>query len=164
MQPQCPAVQQVDQFVTFFKSIMTLDTWDPSQIMSVIDNSTLVESALEMPPLDEEQVVAAETPTEVAVPSVSNQEAMTALVLSRVKKQSKQIENITRLLGQVTPQFRNLDKKQARQARLVSQQLRVLQNQVKQVQKQVARFKVTSGKAKPKKAARRAKKSKARRR
>jgi hypothetical protein len=89
---------------------------------------------------------------------------MTALVLSRVKKQSKQIENLARLLGQITPQFRNLDKKQAKQARLVSQQLRVLQNQVNQIQKQVARLKVSSTKAAPRKAARKAKKSKSRRR
>jgi hypothetical protein len=132
--------------------------------MSEIDNSTLVESALEMPPLDQEQVVTPEAPTEVAVPSVSNQEAMTALVLSRIKKQSKQIENLTRLLGQVSPQFRNLDKKQARQAKLVSQQLRVLQNQVKQIQKQVARLKVSSSKATARKVSKKAKKKKARRR
>ena len=132
--------------------------------MSEIDNSTLVESALEMPPLDQEQAVAAETPTEVAVPAVSNQEAMTALVLSRVKKQSKQIENLAKLLGQLTPQFRNLDKKQARQARLLSQQLRVVQNQVKQIQKQVARLKINAPRATKRKASKKAKKSKARRR
>lgn len=143
---------------------MTLDTLDPSQIMSEIDNSTLVESALEMPPLEQEPAVTADTITETAAPSISNQEAMTALVLSRVKKQSKQIENLTRLLGQLTPQIRNLEKKQARQVKSVSQQLRVVQNQVRQVQKLVARVRVSSARPAKKKAARKAKKGKARRR
>ena len=131
--------------------------------MSEIDNSTLVESALEMPPLEQEQAVIPETAQEVAAPVTSNQEAMTALVLSRVKKQAKQLENLTRLVGQITPQIRNLDKRQAGQSKLVSQQLRVLQNQVVQIQKQVGRLKTSA--AKPtKKKAKKAKKSKARRR
>jgi hypothetical protein len=132
--------------------------------MSEIDNSTLVESALEMQPLEQEPAVATETIAEVVTPSISNQEAMTALVLSRVKKQSKQLENLTRLLGQVPAQFRNVEKKQSTQARLVSQQLRTLQNQVRQIQKQVARIKVRSTSPKKRKAKRKATKSKARRR
>jgi hypothetical protein len=132
--------------------------------MSEIDNSTLVESALEMQPLEQEPAVVTETTAEVATPSISNQEAMTALVLSRVKKQSKQLENLTRLLGQVPAQFRNVEKKQSKQARLVSQQLRTLQNQVRLIQKQVARIKVGSTSPKKRKAKRKATKSKARRR
>jgi hypothetical protein len=132
--------------------------------MSEIDNSTLVESALEMPPLEQEPAVTIETTQEATAPSISNQEAMTALVLSRVKKQSKQIENLTKLLGQLTPQIRNLERKQAKQVKLVSQQLRVIQNQVRQVQKIVARVRVNSTRPAKKKAARKAKKSKARRR
>ena len=133
--------------------------------MSEIDNSTLVESALEMQPLAQEPAVTTEATVEAATtPSISNQESMTALVLSRVKKQSKQIENLARLLGQVPTQFRNVERKQSRQAKLVSQQLRVLQNQVRQVQKQVARIKVSSTSTRKRKAKRKATKSKARRR
>ena len=133
--------------------------------MSEIDNSTLVESALEMQPLEQEPAVTTEATIEAATtPSISNQESMTALVLSRVKKQSKQIENLARLLGQVPTQFRNVERKQSRQAKLVSQQLRVLQNQVRQVQKQVARIKVSSTNTRKRKAKRKATKSKARRR
>ena len=132
--------------------------------MSEIDNSTLVESALEMQPLEQEPAVVTEETAEVVTPSISNQEAMTALVLSRVKKQSKQLENLTRLLGQVPAQFRNIEKKQSTQARLVSQQLRTLQNQVRQIQKQVARIKVRPASPKKRKAKRKATKSKARRR
>ncbi|MGI0024864.1 MAG: hypothetical protein ACREA4_06940 [Nitrososphaera sp.] len=132
--------------------------------MSEIDNSTLVESALEMQPQEQEPAVATEATAEASTPSVSNQEAMTALLLSRVKKQSKQLESLTRLLGQVPAQFRNVERKQSRQSRLVSKQLRVLQNQIRQVQKQVARIKVGSTGPRKRKAKRKATKSKARRR
>ena len=132
--------------------------------MSEIDNSTLVESAMEMQPLEQEPAVIAEVTPEVTAPTVSNQEAMTALTLSRVKKQSKQIENLTRLLAQVPTQFRNLEKKQSRQIKQVSQQLKVLQNQVRQVQKQVARIKTKPTAVRKRKVARKSKKSKARRR
>jgi hypothetical protein len=136
-------------------------------MMSEIDNSTLVESAMEMQPLEQEPAaVITETSTEiVAAPQVSNQEAMTALTLSRIKKQSKQIENLTKLLSQVPPQFRNLEKKQSKQLKQISLQVKVLQNQVKQVQKQVARIKVKSASVSKRKVARKAKKkSKSRRR
>lgn len=132
--------------------------------MSEIDNSTLVESAMEMQPLEQEPAVTAEVTPEVAAPTVSNQEAMTALTLSRVKKQSKQIENLAKLLAQVTPQLRNLERKQAKQIKSVSQQVRILQNQVRQVQKQVARIKVRPAATRKRTAARKTKKSKAKRR
>jgi hypothetical protein len=132
--------------------------------MSEIDNSTLVESAMEMQPLEQEPAVTAEVTPEVAAPTVSNQEAMTALTLSRVKKQSKQIENLTRLLAQVPTQFRNLERKQSRQIKQLSQQVKVLQNQVRQVQKQVARIKVKPTAIRKRKVAKKSKKSKARRR
>ena len=132
--------------------------------MSEIDNSTLVESAMEMQPLEQEPAVTAEVTPEVAAPTVSNQEAMTALTLSRVKKQSKQIENLTRLLAQIPTQFRNLERKQSRQIKQLSQQVKVLQNQVRQVQKQVARIKVKPTAIRKRKVAKKSKKSKARRR
>jgi hypothetical protein len=132
--------------------------------MSEIDNSTLVESAMEMQPLEQEPAVTAEVTPEVAAPTVSNQEAMTALTLSRVKKQSKQIENLTRLLAQVPTQFRNLERKQSRQIKQLSQQVKVLQNQVRQVQKQVARIKVKPTAIRKRKVAKKSKKSKTKRR
>jgi hypothetical protein len=75
-------------------------------------------------------------------PAVSNQEAMVAQTLSRVKKQSKQIEKANKLLAQLPGQFKDLDKKQSKQFRQVDQQVRHLQSQLKQLQKQVARIKV----------------------
>jgi hypothetical protein len=78
---------------------------------------------------------------------------MTALVLSRLKKQGKQVENITRLVGQVPTQFRNLENRQSRQVKQLSRQVKVLQNQVRQVQKQIARIKIRSASAPAKKRA-----------
>lgn len=132
--------------------------------MSEIDDSTLVESALEMQPLEEQPAATIDVTTEAAIAAVSNQEAMTALTLSRVKKQSKQIENVTRLLAQVPVQFRNFEKKQSRQVKQLSQQIRAVQNQVRLLQKQVARIKVSSNSSRKRKVARKAKKSKSRRR
>lgn len=132
--------------------------------MSEIDDSTLVESALEMQPLEEQPAATIDVTTEAAIAAVSNQEAMTALTLSRVKKQSKQIENVTRLLAQVPVQFRNFEKKQSRQAKQLSLQIRSVQNQVRLLQKQVARIKVSSNSSRKRKVTRKAKKSKSRRR
>ena len=132
--------------------------------MSEIDDSTLVESALEMQPLEEQPAATIDVTTEAAIAAVSNQEAMTALTLGRVKKQSKQIENVTRLLAQVPMQFRNFEKKQSRQAKQLSQQIRAVQNQVRLLQKQVARIKISSNSSGKRKVARKAKKSKSRRR
>lgn len=132
--------------------------------MSEIDNATLVESALEMQPLPQETASTAEVAVEAATSTVSNQEAMTALILGRVKKQSKQVEGITRLLTQVSAQFRNLEKRQLSQAKLLSRQLRAVQNQVRLVQKQVSRIKVRSAAPKKRRAAKKATKRKSRRR
>jgi hypothetical protein len=134
--------------------------------MSEIDNSTLVESAMEMQPIEAEPPAVTEevVVTEVATPSVSNQEAMTALLLSRVKKQSKQIENLTRIAAQVPSQVRTIERAQSRQVKLLSRQLRILQNQVRQVQKQVGRIKVSSAKSRKRRVARKARKTRAKRR
>lgn len=124
--------------------------------MSEIDNSTLVESALEMQPLEQETAATTVTTESVIEPTTSttsNQEAMTALVLSRLKKQGKQVENITRLIGQVPTQFRNLENRQSRQVNQLARQVKVLQNQVRQVQKQIARIRIRSASAPAKKRA-----------
>ena len=143
---------------------MTLVTVEASQIMSEIDNATLVESALEMQPLEQETAPAAEPVIESAASNtVSNQEAMTALVLGRVKKQSKQIENVTRIVSQLPPQVRNLEKRQSRQAKQLSLQIRALQNQVKQIQKRVSRIKTASTRVTSKKSTRKATKKTRRR-
>lgn len=133
--------------------------------MSEVDNSTLVESAMEMQPIEppQESVIAEPTNTEVST-TVSNQEAMTALTLSRVKRQSKQIENVTKLLGQLATQFRALDKKQSSQIRSVEQQVRQVQVQIKVLQRQVARVKTNAVGTKKRASRTKARKSKSRRR
>ncbi len=132
--------------------------------MSEVDNSTLVESAMEMQSAEGQQEnVATEIATSETATTVSNQEAMIALTLGRVKRQSKQIEGIARLLGQVPAQLRGLERKQSRQIKLVGRQIRALQLQVRLVQKRVARIKVAAGGARKKGARKRTRKSKARR-
>lgn len=145
---------------------MKLDTHQRSQIMSEIENSTLIESALEMKPLEEPQTTPA-AETEIAattVATVSNQEAMTALVLSRVKKQSKQIESLSKQVTQLPGQFRDFERRQSKQSKQLALQIRALQIQLKQVQKQVARIRVKSAAPKTRKVSRKAKKSKSRKR
>ncbi len=132
--------------------------------MSEIENSTLVESAIEMEPLEQETAVTVDSNVEATPASVSNQEAMTALTLSRVKKQSKQFENLTRLLAQLPAQIRTFEKRQSKQARQLSQQVRLIQAQVKQVQKQISRIRVPSAGPKKRRAAKKSRKSKAKRR
>ncbi len=133
--------------------------------MSEVDNSTLVESAMEMQPVEPPQEAVITEPTTAEIPTtVSNQEAMTALTLSRVKRQSKQIENVTRLLGQLASQFRGLDKKLSGQNRTVGQQVRQLQVQIKVLQKQVARIKTSAAATKRRAGRKKARKSKSRRR
>jgi archaellum component FlaC len=87
--------------------------------------------------------------TELA-PGVSNQEAMVAQTLSRVKKQSKQLDKVNKMLGQQLGHLKDLDKKQSRQVKQIEQQVRQLQSQVKQLHKQVARTKTSGSKIKKK--------------
>jgi hypothetical protein len=133
--------------------------------MSEADNSTLVESAMEMQPVESPQEPEITEPTTAELPTtVSNQEAMTALTLSRIKRQSKQIENVTRLLGQLAAQFRGLDKKLSGQNRTVGQQVRALQVQIRVLQRQVARIKTSTAGTKRRAGRKKARKSKSRRR
>lgn len=136
-----------------------------TEIMSEADNSTLVESAMEMQPIESPQEAVITEPTTTEIPTtVSNQEAMIALTLSRVKRQSKQLENVTKLLGQLAAQFRGLDRKLSGQNRLVGQQVRQLQVQIKVLQRQVARVKTSSAGTRKRAARKKARKSKSRRR
>jgi len=114
-------------------------------MMSEVDNSTLVESAMEMEALEvQPESVSAEPATSETAPTVSNQEAMVALTLSRVKRQSKQIENLGRLVGQLPAQLRNLQRSQSKQIKQVQQQIRLLQPQLRQLRKQVGRIKTNA--------------------
>jgi hypothetical protein len=134
--------------------------------MSEIDNSTLVESAMEMPPVQEQQTITA-AESELAgatAASVSNQEAMIALVLSRIKKQSKQIEIVTKQVTQLSGHFRDLEKKQSKQSKEILGQIKSLQKQLKQVQKQVAGIRARPTSGKKRKLTKKSRKSRAKRR
>ena len=129
--------------------------------MSEFENSGTSETEAQEEEMDttiqsvEGQQVEAGAGAEPAAPEpVSNQEAMVAQTLSRVKKQSKQIEKAHKLLAQLPGQFKELDKKQSKQFKQADQQVRQLQSQIKQLQKQMARIKVVSagGGSKKKKA------------
>jgi hypothetical protein len=126
----------------------------PSSGMSEIEeDSGMSETSSEMETqaADTQQPESAGEPAfaEMA-PQVSNQEAMVAQTLSRVKKQSKQLDKVNKILGQLPGQFKDLDKKQSRQSKQIEQQVRQLQSQVKQLQKQVARIKTSGSKTKKK--------------
>ena len=112
-------------------------------MMSEVDNSTLVESAMEMQNVEEQPETAVpETTTSETLPTVSNQEAMTALVLSRLKRQSKQIDNLNRLIGQLPVRFRDLDKRQSKQNRRIELRIGQVQSQIRQLQTRVTRIRV----------------------
>jgi hypothetical protein len=128
--------------------------------MSEVENSTLVESAMEMQSAEgQPENIATEIVTSETTATVSNQEAMIALTLGRIKRQSEQIERVGRLLGQVPVQLRGLEGRQSRQVNLVGRQVRALQLQVRQLQKQVARIKIdaTSARKSTRKTTRRTK-------
>lgn len=145
---------------------MILGTYPPVGMMSEVEDSTLVESAMEMRSIEEGQEnVRAEPTAAIDVPSpVSNQESMVALTLSRVKRQSKQIDNLSRVLGQLTVQFRTVDKRQLGQARQIDRQIRQVQTQLKQLQKQLARIGTRAAGNRRTSATKKARKSKARKR
>ncbi|MGI0029592.1 MAG: hypothetical protein ACREAQ_07775 [Nitrososphaera sp.] len=115
-------------------------------MMSEVDNSTLVESAMEMQTLEEQpESVVVEAAAPETSPTVSNQEAMTALILSRVKRQSKQLENLNKLIGQFPTRFRDLDRRQSKQSRRIELRIGQMQSQVRQLQTRITRLKVGAG-------------------
>jgi hypothetical protein len=70
-------------------------------------------------------------------PQISSQDLMMAQTLSRIKKQSKQVDKLNKVLGLLPGQFKDLDKRQSRQFK-----------QVKQLQKQVVHVKTSGAKTK----------------
>ncbi len=111
-------------------------------MMSEVDNSTLVESAMEMQNVEQPETAVPETATSETLPKVSNQEAMTALILSRLKRQSKQIDSLNRLIGQLPIRFRDLDRRQSKQNKRIELRVRQVQSQIRQLQSRIARIRV----------------------
>jgi len=108
--------------------------------MSETENSGMSEtnSEMETQTAADIQAESMNAPAEMAQP-VSNQEAMVAQTLSRVKKQSKQLDKVNKALAQLPSQFKDLDKKQSRQLKQIERQIKQMQSQIKQLQKQMAR-------------------------
>lgn len=117
------------------------------------------------PPATIEATTAEPATAEQALPvpeiALSNEEAMIAQVLSRAKKNAKQIERATRLAEQALDSLRKAEKERVKHSRQVEQQNKKILSQLAQLQKQVKKAK--SPAAKPKRAAKK-KKSKSRRR
>ena len=90
---------------------------------------------------------------------VSNEEVMIAQALSRIKKQSKQLEKTSRIVQQVLDSLKKADKERARHSKQVDQQNKKVLSQIVQLQKKVAKPKSTAKKKSGKK-----KKAKPRRR
>jgi hypothetical protein len=89
----------------------------------------------------------------------SNEEVMIAQALSRIKKQSKQLEKTSRIVQQVLDSLKKADKERARHSKQVEQQNKKVLSQIAQLQKKVAKAKSTAKKKSGKK-----KKAKPRRR
>ena len=82
--------------------------------------------------------------------AVSNQEAMVAQTLSRLKKQSKQVEKASKLIAQIPGQLKDLEKRQAKQFGRIDRQLRQLQSQINALQKRIPRKAAVSSSKKKK--------------
>lgn len=94
--------------------------------------------------------------------TVSNEEAMIAQVLSRVKKQAKQIEKMQKTVGQILDSLKRADKERAKHGRQVEQQNKKMMSQVAQLQKRLAKAgKNAGGKGRNSKARSKAGKKKA---
>ena len=89
----------------------------------------------------------------------SNEEVMIAQALSRIKKQSKQLEKTSRIVQQVLDSLKKADKERARHSKQVEQQNKKVLSQIAQLQNKVAKAKSTAKKKSGKK-----KKAKPRRR
>lgn len=103
------------------------------------------------------------TETEQAMPlpelSATNEEAMIANVLSRIKKNAKMLERTNRLLEQILGSLKKAEKERAGHGRQVEAQNKKLHAQIAQLQKRLPK---KASAPKKKKAAK--KKSKARKR
>ena len=78
---------------------------------------------------------------------VSNEEVMIAQALSRIKKQSKQLERTGKVVQQVLDSLKKADKERVRHSKQVEQQNKKVLSQIAQLQKKLAKAKSA---AKPK--------------
>lgn len=78
---------------------------------------------------------------------VSNEEVMIAQALSRIKKQSKQLEKTSGIVQQVLDSLKKADRERARHSKQVEQQNKKVLSQIVQLQKKLAKAKSA---AKPK--------------
>ncbi len=78
---------------------------------------------------------------------VSNEEVMIAQALSRIKKQSKQLEKTGKVVQQVLDSLKKADKERARHSMQVEQQNKKVLSQIAQMQKKLAKPK-SAGKPK----------------
>ncbi|MEO9294563.1 MAG: hypothetical protein ABI347_03070 [Nitrososphaera sp.] len=121
--------------------------------------STEGDSAMQPPAAAIETTVVTEPTTEPALPvperTVSNEEAMIAQVLSRTKKNAKQLERAARMVEQVLGALKKADKERVKHSKQVEQQNKKILSQLAQLQKQVKKAKAS---ATPKRAAKKGKK------
>lgn len=75
------------------------------------------------------------------LPLMSNEEVMLAQTLNRIKKQSKEVIQMGRLLKKVPRQIKHSHSRQTKQLRQLQSQVKSIQSQLKQVQQQVRRIK-----------------------
>jgi hypothetical protein len=78
---------------------------------------------------------------------VSNEEVMIAQALSRIKKQSKQLEKTGKVVQQVLDSLKKADKERVRHSKQVEQQNKKVLSQIAQLQKKLAKPK-SAGKPK----------------
>jgi hypothetical protein len=108
--------------------------------------------------VQETQVIETEQAMPLPEISATNQEAMIAGVLSRIKKNAKVLEKTNKILGQVLDALKKADKERTVHARQVEAQNKKLLAQIAQLQKRLPK---AGKKSAPKKAR---KKSKGKRR
>lgn len=82
---------------------------------------------------------------------VSNEEVMIAQALSRIKKQSKQLEKTGKVVQQVLDSLKKADKERVRHSKQVEQQNKKVLSQIAQLQKKLAKPKSASKKKSSKK-------------
>lgn len=117
------------------------------------------------PPTGIEASVTEPSTLEPALPvperTVSNEEVMIAQVLSRTKKNSKQLERASRMVEQALDALKRADKERVKHSKQVEQQNKKILSQLAQLQKQVKKAKGAAG-GRPKRTAK--KKAKSRKR
>lgn len=111
--------------------------------------STEGDSAMQSPAAIE-IVVTEPSITEPALPvpevALSNGEVMIAQVLSRTKKQAKQLERATKMVEQALDALKKADKERVKHSKQVEQQNKKILSQLVQLQKQVKKSKGAASK------------------